>query len=55
MGASLASKVLKSRGVAESNNNVRHVAVGNFDKLKPELSRLINEAAALGFEHCPSK
>lgn len=55
MGASLASKVLKSRGVAESNNNVRHVAVGNFDKLKPELSRLINEAAKLGFEHCPIK
>jgi hypothetical protein len=55
MGASLASDVLKSRGIAESNGNVRHVAVGNFDKLKPELSRLIKEAATLGFEHCPTK
>ena len=55
MGASLASDVLKSRGIAESNDNVRHVAVGNFDKLKPELSRLIKEAATLGFEHCPTK
>jgi hypothetical protein len=55
MGASLASDVLKSRGIAESNDNVRHVAVGNFDKLKPELSRLIKEAATLGFEHCSTK
>ena len=52
MGSSLASDLLRSRGVAEQNKNVRHVAVGNFEKLKPELNRLLSEAARLGFEHC---
>jgi hypothetical protein len=53
MGASLDSDLLKSRGVAEPNHNVRHVAVGNIDKLKPELTRLVKEAATVEFEHCP--
>ncbi len=52
MGASLDSDLLKSRGVAEQSPNVRHIAVGNFEKLKPELQRLLKEAATLGFEHC---
>lgn len=52
MGASLDSGLLKSRGVAEVNENVRHVAVGDFDKLRPELFRLLKDAATLGFEHC---
>jgi len=54
MGASLDSDLLKSRGVAEENQNVRHIAVGNFEKLKPELTRLLKDAAAVGFEHCSS-
>lgn len=52
MGASLASGLLRSRGVAETNEMVRHVAVDDFDKLKPELERLLVEASGLGFEHC---
>ena len=55
MGASLDSNLLRSRGIAESNPNIRHVTVGNFEKLKPELSKLVSEAAKLGFEHCPTK
>jgi hypothetical protein len=52
MGASLDSDLLKSRGVAEHSEDVRHIEVGNFEKLRPELTRLLKEAAALGFEHC---
>lgn len=55
MGASLSSDLLKSRGVAEQSQNVRHVAVGNFALIKPELTRLVREAATLGFEHCTTK
>jgi len=51
MGASLDSNFLKSRGVAEKNENVRHISVANFDKLKPELARLLKQASTLG-EHC---
>lgn len=51
MGASLDSDLLKSRGVAEKNENVRHLSIVNFDKLEPELARLLKQAAALGFEH----
>jgi hypothetical protein len=52
MGASLDSNLLKSRGVAEKSDNIRHVSVGNFEKLKPELTKLLKQAATLGFEHC---
>ena len=52
MGASLDSNLLKSRGVAEKNENIRHVSIGNFDKAKTELTRLLKQAAVLGFEHC---
>jgi len=53
MGASLSSDLLRSRGIAEKSPNVRHVAVGkDFSKLQPELTRLVKEAAMLGFEHC---
>ena len=52
MGASLDSDLLKSRGVAEKNENVRHMSVGNFDRVKPELTRILKQAAVLGFEHC---
>ena len=52
MGASLDSNLLKSRGVGEQSPNIRHAVVGNFEKEKPELERLLKEAAALGFEHC---
>lgn len=51
MGASLDSALLKSRGTGKSENQ-RHVTVGNFDKLKPELERLLKAAAQIGFEHC---
>ena len=53
MGASLDSDLLKSRG-AEKSENVRHITVSNLDKLKPEIVRLLKEAAAVGFEHCSS-
>ena len=55
MGASLDSNMLKRRGIAESNQNVRHIAIGNFDKLKAELTQLLKQAAILGFEHCNPK
>ena len=55
MGASLDSNLLKTRGVAEKNDNLRHISVGSFDKVKPELTRLLKQAALLGFEHCPTK
>ena len=46
-GSRLDSNELKSRGVAEQNKNVRHVAVGNFDKLTPELCSLLKQASEL--------
>ncbi len=52
MGASLSSNLLKSRGVAEKNPNVRHVEVDNFALVQSELKRLVHEAASVGFEHC---
>ena len=55
IGASLDSDMLKRRGVAEKNENVRHISIGNFDKVKPELTKLLKQAATLGFEHCASK
>jgi hypothetical protein len=54
MGASLDSKLLKTRGVAEKIENTRHIS-GYFDAIKPEVTRLLKEAAAVGFEHCPTK
>ena len=52
MGASLDSSLLKSRG-KENQDNIRHVSVGDFDKLKAELTRLLKEAEKVGFKHCP--
>lgn len=52
MGASLGSDLLKSRGIAEKSENVRHITVSNLDKLKPEIVRLLKAATTLGFEHC---
>jgi hypothetical protein len=54
MGSSLSSDLLKSRGVAEQNDKVRHVRVDNFPPVKSELERLVHDAAVLGFEHCPT-
>jgi hypothetical protein len=51
MGASLDSDLLKSRG-KEKPENLRHVSVSDFEKLKPEITRLLKEAASLGFKHC---
>jgi len=50
-GSSLSSDLLRSRGVAEQNQNVRHAQVSNFAMEKPELERLVRDAAALGFDH----
>ena len=50
MGASLDSQWLKSRGTAQKNKNIRHIEVGNFDKLEAELTRLLKEAAAQSFQ-----
>ena len=55
MGASLESKLLKTRGDAEKTENTRHISVVNFDIIKPEITRILKEAAAVGFEHCPRK
>ena len=51
MGASLDSDLLRSKGKMKSRD-VRLVEVGNFDKLKPEITRLLKAAAAIGFDHC---
>ena len=53
MGASLDSDLLESRGDQEKSDNVRHIKVSHFDKMKPEITRLLRDAAAVGFEHCP--
>jgi hypothetical protein len=55
MGASLDSGLLKSRGLEEKNENVRHLEVGDYDKQKLELTRLLKQAATLGFSHCEKK
>ncbi len=55
MGASLDSNLLKTRGVAEKNDNVRHITVSNFEKTKHELTKLLKQAASIGLEHCPTK
>ncbi|MGD6852028.1 MAG: DUF5655 domain-containing protein [Candidatus Bathyarchaeia archaeon] len=52
MGASLSSDMLRSRGIAEQNENVRHVFVNNFPQQEAELQRLLKKAATLSFEHC---
>ena len=53
MGASLDSDLLKSTG-KEKPENLRHVSVTatDFEKLKPEITRLLKEAESLGFKHC---
>jgi hypothetical protein len=51
MGASLDSDLLKSRG-KEKSKNIRHLTVSDLEKLKPEITRLLKEAASLGFKHC---
>lgn len=53
MGSSLSSNLLKSRGIAEKAEKVRHVRVDNYQPVKLELERLVRDAATLGFEHCP--
>ena len=50
MGASLDSDLLKSRGDAEKSDNVRHITISHFDKEKPEITRLLKDAAAVEFE-----
>jgi hypothetical protein len=52
MGASLSSKLLKSRGVGNINENIRHVEISDFQRVKSELTRLIARASTLGFGHC---
>ncbi|MDR0372268.1 MAG: hypothetical protein LBI79_01705 [Nitrososphaerota archaeon] len=51
MGTSIASDIVKRRGIAEQNKKIRHVTVGNFATIKPELTRLVREAATLGLEY----
>lgn len=55
MGASLSSEMLRSRGIAEHNEKVRHVSVSNLSFQQAELRRLVKEAATLGFEHCQTR
>lgn len=55
MGSSLSSNLLKSRGIAEKADKVRHVRVDSYPPVKSELERLVRDAAALGFEHCPTR
>jgi hypothetical protein len=54
MGASLASNQLKTRGVTEKNENIRHISISDFDTQKSEVTRLLKEAAAIGSKHCQS-
>ncbi len=54
MGASLYSNLLKTRGVAEKNGNTRHISIGNIDRAKPELTKLLKQATSVGLEHCPT-
>jgi hypothetical protein len=51
MGASLDSDLLKSRG-KEKPEDLRHVTVSDFEKVKPEIGRLLKEAESVGFKHC---
>ena len=51
MGSSLSSMLLKSRGIAEQNKNIRHVEVGDFAAVQSELKRLVKAAAVLEIEH----
>jgi hypothetical protein len=55
MGASLASSLLRHRGIAEINDNVRHIPVNDFNRLKTELTRLLSETATMESEHCPTR
>ncbi|MCW4001473.1 MAG: DUF1801 domain-containing protein [Candidatus Bathyarchaeota archaeon] len=55
MGASLSSNLLRNRGVAEKSEMVRHASVADFSGEKAELTRLLRDAAALGFEHCQTR
>ncbi len=55
MGASLSSDLLKSRGTAEKSPGVRHIPVSNYPLIKAQLTRLVREAATLGFEHCSTR
>lgn len=49
MGSSLDSDMLKSRGTAEKSKATRHIVIGDFDKDKLEIVRLLKAAAAIGF------
>jgi len=49
-GSSLDSDLLKSRGTAEKSDNIRHITVGEFNRDKPEIVRLLKNAASIGFE-----
>ena len=53
MGASLDSDLLKSTG-KEKPENLRLVTVtaSDFEKVNPEITRLLKEAAWVGFKHC---
>lgn len=51
MGSSLSSTLLKTRGVAEQNQNIRHIEVDNLRLIKSELERLVREAATLTLEN----
>lgn len=52
MGSSLASDMLKSRGIAEKSRNARHIEISEFNKVKPEIVRLLKDAASVGFSRC---
>ncbi len=54
MGASLDSRWLKRRGTAEQQEKIRHMEVKDADKLASEITRLLKQAASIGFEHCPA-
>ena len=51
MGSSLDSDLLESRGDAEKSDNVRLIKISHLDKMKPEITRLLKEAAEVEFEH----
>jgi hypothetical protein len=54
MGSGLDSDLLRTRGIAEKRESVRHIEIRNFEKLQTELTRLLKDAARIGLEHCPT-
>ena len=54
MGSAIDSDLLRDKGGKDKPETVRHVEVRGFERLEPELARLLRDAARVGLEHCSS-